>query len=80
MKTPDLVGSPSAYATDSCLSSAVNRVGKHLPKSPGKKHAVVKELECKVKLSFKKTKTMLAKQNTLQQYNKKSLIITTPQR
>ena len=41
VKTPDPVGSPAAYATDSCLSRAVNRVGKHLPKSPGKKCAVV---------------------------------------
>ena len=52
--TPSPVGSPVAYAASSCLSRAVNRVKRHLPNSPGKKRAVVKELARKVKLSFKK--------------------------
>ena len=78
VKTPDPVGSPAAYATDSCLIRAVKRVGKHLPKSPGKKRGIDKELACKVKLSFKKTKTMLAKhlaaevwQKVIDYYNRK---------
>ena len=54
MQTP--VASPKAYSVNSSLSRAVNRVSKYMPKSPGKKKAVVKELAYKVKLNFNKKK------------------------
>ena len=47
-----LVGSPQAYAAESSLNRVVNRINSHLPKSPRKQKAVVKELACKVKLNF----------------------------
>ena len=53
--------SPAAYSASSALSRAVKKAGKHLPKSPAKRKAVVKELACKVKLTFKRSKIVNAK-------------------
>ena len=52
----EVVGSPQTYAAKSSLNRAVNRINSHLPKSPRKRKAVVKELSCKVKLDFPKKK------------------------
>ena len=41
------------------MSRAVKRVDQHLPKSPGKRRAVVKELACKMQLKFPSEKKRL---------------------
>jgi hypothetical protein len=58
-QTPNNVNSPTGYSTESSLSRAVKRVDQHLPKSPGKRRAVVKELACKVQLKFSSEKKRL---------------------
>ena len=52
VQTPPGVNSPTGYSKSSSLARAVKRVDVVMPKSPGKKRAVVKQLACKVKLNF----------------------------
>ena len=52
----ELEGSPQAYAAQSSLNRAVNRINSHLPKSPRKVIAMVKEFSCNIKLNFPKKK------------------------
>ena len=52
----ELEGSPQAYAAQSSLNRAVNRINSHLPKSPRKVIAMVKEFPCNIKLNFPKKK------------------------
>ena len=52
----ELDGSPQAYAAQSSLNRAVNSINSHLPKSPRKVIAMVKEFPCNIKLNFPKKK------------------------
>ena len=69
-----VVGSQQAYAAESSLNRAVNRISSHLPKSPRKRKAAVKELVCKVKLNFTKKKRTRPESEKLKTFQIKKIV------